>query len=163
SFTVAKGEVIGVVGPSGAGKSTLVQLLLRLREPTTGKMLTDGHDVRELSLDDWYRRFTFVPQEARLFSGTVGDNIRFFREDVDQAAIELAAKRAHLHEEIMAWPDAYDTPVGERGGQLSGGQRQRLCIARALADDPDVIVLDEPTSSLDIRSDALIRETLAEL
>jgi ABC-type multidrug transport system fused ATPase/permease subunit len=163
SFTVEKGEVIGVVGPSGAGKSTLVQLLLRLREPTTGKMLTDGHDVRELSLDDWYRRFTFVPQEARLFSGTVGDNIRFFREDVDQSAIELAAKRAHLHEEIMAWPLGYDTPVGERGGQLSGGQRQRLCIARALADDPDVIVLDEPTSSLDIRSDALIRETLAEL
>jgi ABC-type multidrug transport system fused ATPase/permease subunit len=163
SFAVTRGEVIGVVGPSGAGKSTLVQLLLRLREPTTGKMLTNGHDVRELSLDDWYRRFTFVPQEARLFSGTVGDNIRFFREDVDQAAIELAAKRAHLHEEIMAWPLGYDTPVGERGGQLSGGQRQRLCIARALADDPDVIVLDEPTSSLDIRSDSLIRETLAEL
>jgi ABC-type multidrug transport system fused ATPase/permease subunit len=163
SFEVTRGEVIGVVGPSGAGKSTLVQLLLRLRDPTSGKMLTNGHDVRELSLDDWYRRFTFVPQEARLFSGTVGDNIRFFREDVDQAAIELAAKRAHLHEEIMAWPLGYDTPVGERGGQLSGGQRQRLCIARALADDPDVIVLDEPTSSLDIRSDALIRETLAEL
>ena len=163
SFEVSRGEIIGVVGPSGAGKSTLVQLLLRLRDPTTGKMLTDGHDVRELCLDDWYRRFTFVPQEARLFSGTVGDNIRFFREDVDQSAIELAAKRAHLHEEIMAWPLGYDTPVGERGGQLSGGQRQRLCIARALADDPDVIVLDEPTSSLDIRSDALIRETLAEL
>lgn len=163
SFSVPHGEIVGIVGPSGAGKSTLVQLLLRLREPIEGAVLTDGHNVNELSLDDWYRRVTFVPQEARLFAGTVADNIRFFREDVDDTAIERAAKLAHLHEEISAWPLAYNTMVGERGGQLSGGQRQRLCIARALVDDPDVMVLDEPTSSLDIRSDALIRETVADL
>lgn len=163
SFTVPKGEIVGIVGPSGAGKSTLVQILLRLREPTDGTVRTDGHDVRELSLDDWYEHVTFVPQEARLFAGTVADNIRFFRDDLDESALERAAKRAHLHEEIASWPLGYDTPVGERGGQLSGGQRQRLCIARALVEDPDVFVLDEPTSSLDIRSDALLRETLADV
>jgi len=163
SFRVPHGEIVGIVGPSGAGKSTLVQLLLRLRNPTTGTVGTEDHDVRELSLDDWFRLVTFVPQEARLFAGTVAENIRFFREDVDDAAIERAAKLAHLHEDITSWPLAYETPVGERGGQLSGGQRQRLCIARALVDEPDVMVLDEPTSSLDIRSDALIRETLADL
>ena len=163
SFCVPHGEIIGIVGPSGAGKSTLVQLLLRLRDPTTGAVRSDGHDVRELSLDDWYRRFTFVPQEPRLFAGTVAENIRFFREDVDDTAVERAAKLAHLHEEISAWPLGYDTLVGERGGQLSGGQRQRLCIARALVDEPDVMILDEPTSSLDVKSDMLIRETLSDL
>ena len=163
SFCVPHGEIIGVVGPSGAGKSTLVQLLLRLRDPTKGAVRSDGHDVHELSLDDWYRRFTFVPQEPRLFAGTIADNIRFFREDVDAAAVERAAKLAHLHEEISVWPLAYDTMVGERGGQLSGGQRQRLCIARALVDEPDVMILDEPTSSLDVKSDMLIRETLSDL
>ena len=163
SFCVPHGEIIGIVGPSGAGKSTLVQLLLRLRDPTKGAVRSDGRDVNELSLDDWYRHFTFVPQEPRLFAGTIADNIRFFRDDVDDAAIERAAKLAHLHEEITAWPLGYDTPVGERGGQLSGGQRQRLCIARALVDEPDVMILDEPTSSLDVRSDMLIRETLADL
>ena len=104
SFYVPHGEIIGIVGPSGAGKSTLVQLLLRLRDPTKGAVRSDGHDVHELSLDDWYRRFTFVPQEPRLFAGTIADNIRFFREDVDDAAVERAAKLAHLHEEISAWP-----------------------------------------------------------
>lgn len=163
SFCVPHGEIIGVVGPSGAGKSTLVQLLLRLRDPTAGAVRSDGHDVHELSLDDWYRRFTFVPQEPRLFAGTIADNIRFFREDADDTAVERAAKLAHLHEEICAWPLAYDTLVGERGGQLSGGQRQRLCIARALVDEPDVMILDEPTSSLDVKSDLLIRETLSDL
>jgi ABC-type multidrug transport system fused ATPase/permease subunit len=163
SFRVPQGEIVGVVGPSGAGKSTLVQLVLRLREPTSGAVLANGRDVRELSLDDWYGRVTFVPQEARLFAGTVADNIRFFRHDVDDTAVERAAKLAHLHEEISSWPLGYDTPVGERGGQLSGGQRQRLCIARALAEDPDIMVLDEPTSSLDVKSESLIRETVADL
>jgi ABC-type multidrug transport system fused ATPase/permease subunit len=163
SFRVRRGEIVGIVGPSGAGKSTLVQLVLRLREPVSGAVLANGRDVRGLSLDDWYGRVTFVPQEARLFAGTVADNIRFFRDDVDETAIERAAKLAHLHEEISSWPLGYDTPVGERGGQLSGGQRQRLCIARALVEEPDIMVLDEPTSSLDVKSEALIRETVADL
>lgn len=163
SFETSHGEIVGIVGPSGSGKSTLVQLLLRLREPTTGTVFVDDREARRLSLDDWYRHITFVPQEPRLFAGTVADNIRFFRTDVDDAAIERAAKLAHLHEEIAAWPLGYATTVGERGGQLSGGQKQRLCIARALVEEPDMMVLDEPTSSLDVRSESLLRDTLSGL
>jgi ATP-binding cassette subfamily B protein len=162
SFEARRGEVIGIVGPSGAGKSTVVQLLLRLREPTSGRVLADGRDLQRLSLDGWYQRVTFVPQEPRLFSGSVGENIRFFR-DVTPEDIVRAARLAHIHDEIRSWPRGYATPVGERGGALSLGQRQRLCIARSLVGDPDVIVLDEPTSSLDPRSEALVREALSAL
>jgi ABC-type multidrug transport system fused ATPase/permease subunit len=160
SLQLQVGEIVGIIGPSGSGKSTLVQLLLRLREPTGGRVLAGGRDVRELSLDDWYDRVSFVPQDARLFAGSIADNIRFFRNDLGDDAVERSAKLANLHDEIMAMPEGYDTPVGERGGHLSGGQQQRLSIARALAEEPDVLVLDEPTSSLDVRSEALIRETL---
>jgi ATP-binding cassette subfamily B protein len=163
SFELRRGEAVGIVGPSGAGKSTLVQVLLRLRDPTTGRLLVNGTDASDQSLDDWYNLVTFVPQDARLFAGSVADNIRFFRPNVDPGAIERAAKLAHLHDDIASSPEGYDTPVGERGSQLSGGQQQRLCIARALVGDPDVIVLDEPTSSLDVRSEALMRDTIAEL
>lgn len=162
SFEAQRGEVIGIVGPSGAGKSTLVQLLLRLRQPTSGRVLADGRDLRRLALMGWYQRVSFVPQEPRLFSGSVGDNIRFFR-DVTADDIVRAAKLANIHDEIRSWPRGYATPVGERGGELSLGQRQRLCIARSLVGEPDVLVLDEPTSSLDPRSEALIREALATL
>lgn len=163
SFSVARGEIVGIVGPSGAGKSTLVQLLLRLRDPTEGRILVDGRDVRELSLSDWYRRVAFVPQHTWLFAGSVAENIAFFREDVARESIERAARRANLHDEVVAMPGGYDSFVGERGGQISGGQRQRLCIARALVEEPDILVLDEPTSALDVRSEALIRDTLSEL
>lgn len=162
-FEVQPGEVIGIVGPSGAGKSTLVQLLLRLRVPTEGRILVDGRDVAELSIADWYRKVAFVPQDAWLFAGTVGENIAFFRRGVTRAEMETAARRANLHDDVVAMPQGYDTPAGERGGQLSGGQRQRLCIARALVEQPDVLVLDEPTSALDVQSETLIRETLASL
>jgi ATP-binding cassette, subfamily B, bacterial len=162
SFEAQRGEVIGIVGPSGAGKSTLVQLLLRLRAPTSGRVLADGRDLRSLALSGWYQRVSFVPQEPRLYSGSVGENIRFFR-DVTAVDIVRAAKLANIHDEIRSWPDGYATSVGERGGELSLGQRQRLCIARSLVGYPDVIVLDEPTSSLDPRSEALVREALATL
>jgi len=163
SFRVLRGEIIGIVGPSGSGKSTLVQLMLQLREPTEGAVRADGRDVRRLSLDDWHERVSFVPQDTRLFNGTISENIRFFRDDVDDARIERAAHLAHLHEDIVSWPLGYETPVGARGDQLSGGQRQRLCIARSLAGEPDVLVLDEPTSALDARSEALVRDTFTEL
>jgi ABC-type multidrug transport system fused ATPase/permease subunit len=163
SFTVSPGEIIGIVGPSGSGKSTLVQILLRLRVPTKGMFLVDGGDATRFSLDSWYEHVTFVPQDAHLFAGTVAENIRFFRESVDDLEIERAARLAHIHDDIMSWPLGYETPVGERGSQLSGGQRQRLSIARALAEDPDVVVLDEPTSALDVRSEALMRDTMGDL
>jgi ABC-type multidrug transport system fused ATPase/permease subunit len=164
SFATRPGEIVGIIGPSGSGKSTLAQLLLRLRHPGDGEIRVDGAPADDLSLDDWYRLVTFVPQEARLIPGSISDNIRFFRGDVTDADIERAAKLAHLHDDVTSWPLGYETPAGERSGaELSGGQRQRLCIARSLVGEPDVIVLDEPTSALDAKSDSLLRETMAGL
>src|SRR5262249_15544452 len=111
SFSVAPGELIGIVGPSGAGKSTLMQLILRLRPPTSGRVLADGRNADEFAYADWYQHVTFVPQESSLFAGTIAENILFFRDGYDQADVMQAAKRAHLHDEIMARPQGYDTPV----------------------------------------------------
>jgi ABC-type multidrug transport system fused ATPase/permease subunit len=158
--TVNAGEMIGVVGPSGSGKSTLVQLLLGLREPVSGRVLADGRDIRSLRHADWARKVTFVPQSPALISGTIAENIRFYREGLADDVVERAAKMAGLHDEIVAFPDGYGHQVGDKGGNLSGGQQQRLCIARALVGDPEVLILDEPTSALDARSEALIRDTL---
>ena len=162
NFSAHRGQVIGIIGPSGSGKSTLVQLLLRLRDPTSGSIRADDRDVQTLALDQWYQQVAFVPQEARLFAGSIADNIRFFREaEIDR--VQRAGKLAHIHDEILALPHGYDTEVGQRGGQVSGGQRQRICIARSLIADPDILVLDEPTSALDVLSESLIRESVAEL
>ena len=127
SFTVESGEAVGIVGPSGSGKSTLVQLLLRLRHPTEGRLLVDGIDADEVTIDSWYRRIAFVPQEPRLFRGSIADNIRFFRDGLDQEAIERAAKLAYLHDDVATWPEGYDTQVGERGGAVSGGSASASC------------------------------------
>jgi ATP-binding cassette, subfamily B, bacterial len=162
TFEVAPGEIIGIVGPSGSGKSTLIQLLLRLRAPTAGTIRVDDRALQQIDVDEWYRHVSLVPQDAHLFAGSVADNVRFFR-DIDDPSVQRAAKLAHLDDEIRAWPAGYATQVGERGGQLSGGQKQRLCIARALAEEPSLIVFDEPTSSLDVRSEALVRETIGDL
>ena len=137
--------------------------MLRLRQPTSGAVLADGVDARDISLDAWSRQFSFVPQDPALFSGSVAENIRFFRADVDDTAIEQASRLAHLHDDVVSWPNGYETQVGGRGHQLSGGQRQRLCIARALVGRPSIVVLDEPTSALDVKSESLVRETLAAL
>jgi ABC-type multidrug transport system fused ATPase/permease subunit len=163
SATIDPHEVIGVIGPSGSGKSTLVQLLLGLREPTSGLVRSEGRDIRVLSRKEWARKVTFVPQDAHLIAGTISDNIRFFRDGVSQDEIEQAARLANLHGDVSAFPDGYDRQVGERGSHLSGGQQQRLIIARALVEHPDVLILDEPTSSLDVRSEHLIRQTLDQL
>jgi ATP-binding cassette, subfamily B, bacterial len=163
SFTIMPREVIGIVGPSGAGKSTLVQLLLGLRQPDAGRILAGGRDIATLHRGEWARKVTFVPQSAHLVSGSIADNIRFLRDGVSQEDVERAARLAHLHEDVAAFPEGYDRPVGKHGGHLSGGQQQRLCIARALVEHPDVLILDEPTSALDVRSEHLIRNTLLSL
>ena len=116
-----------------------------------------------LSRAEWARKVTFVPQQAHLVAGTVADNIRFFRDDVSDEQVAEAARLANLHDEVLAMVDGYDRQVGEQGSHLSGGQQQRLIIARALVEDPDVLILDEPTSSLDVRSESLIRKTLDQL
>jgi ATP-binding cassette subfamily B protein len=162
SFEVAGGEAIGIVGPSGAGKSTLVQILLRLRAPDSGRYLINGHPAEQFAREDWHRRVAYVPQEPRLLYASVADNIRFLR-DLDDAAVQRAARLAGIHDDVMRWPDGYDTVVGPRADAVSGGQQQRICLARALAAQPQVLVLDEPTSALDPRSELLIQESLTAL
>jgi ATP-binding cassette subfamily B protein len=162
TFEVTGGEVIGIVGPSGAGKSSLVQLLLQLRVPDQGRYLVNGVPVDQFSRDDWHRQVSYVPQEPRLLHASVADNIRFFRE-IEDEAVERAALLARIHDDIVSWPQGYDTLIGPRADAVSGGQQQRICLARALAARPEVLVLDEPTSALDPHSEALIGESLTAL
>ncbi|MGN0065002.1 MAG: ABC transporter ATP-binding protein [Nocardioides sp.] len=163
TFAVNRGEAIGIVGPSGAGKSSIVQLLLRLREPTSGVVAVNGRDVRDMTRDSWRQGVAYVPQTSQLVWGTVRDNIRFNREWITDEQVEQAARRAHIHDDVMGWARGYDTEIGQRAGAISGGQRQRICLARALADRPQVLVLDEPTSALDVRSEEAVSESLHEL
>jgi ABC-type multidrug transport system fused ATPase/permease subunit len=162
SFIVDAGEAIGIAGPSGAGKSTLVQLLLRLREPGQGAYLVNGEPAHLFLFEDWHDRVAYVPQEPRLVYASVAENIRFFR-DLDDAAVESAARAAHIHDHIVGLPDGYRTVIGQRADAVSGGQRQRICLARALAANPDVLVLDEPTSALDPASEAAVQASLGAL
>jgi ABC-type multidrug transport system fused ATPase/permease subunit len=162
-FEVARGEAIGIIGPSGSGKSTLIQLLLRLRQPDAGRYLLDGVDANDVDDDSWFDQVAFVPQDARLIDDTIAANIAFHRPHVSRDEILEAARRAHIHDEILAMPNGYDALIGSRGGALSGGQRQRICIARALVRRPAILVLDEPTSALDVRSESLVHETFTRL
>ena len=157
------GEVIALVGPSGAGKSTLVTLLPRFYDPTIGRILVDGIDLRDLSLRDLRSHIGIVPQETQLFSGTVADNIRYGNPQATDDEVIAAARAANAHDFISEFPNDYDTLVGERGIKLSGGQRQRVAIARALLKDPRILILDEATSSLDSESEALVQAALEHL
>jgi len=162
TFEVQDGEAIGVVGPSGAGKSTLVQLLLQLRVPDSGSYLVNGMNASEFLFEDWARCVAYVPQQPKLLHASVAENIRYFRE-LDDEEVQRAAKLARIHDEILSWPAGYDTIVGPRADAVSGGQQQRICLARALAARPQVLVLDEPTSALDPNSENLIQESLTGL
>lgn len=163
SLDIKPGEAVGIIGSSGGGKSTLCALLLGLRAPDSGSITTGGVAVADISAGDWARIAAYVPQDCKLIAASIADNIRFFRHGHGDLDVEAAARAAHLHDEIMALPEAYRTPVGPGAQDLSGGQRQRLAIARALLDRPQLLVLDEPSSALDQQSEALIGETLAAL
>lgn len=159
SFEIHAGEAIGVVGPSGAGKSTLAQLLLQLRIPTSGRYLVNGQSSAMFSPDDWHRHVAYVPQSPHLVHASVAENIAYFR-DIPQHEVERAARLARIENDILSWQDGYDTLIGPRADAVSGGQAQRICLARALAGRPQVLVLDEPTSALDPTSERLIQESL---
>jgi ABC-type multidrug transport system fused ATPase/permease subunit len=163
SFSIRRGEIIGIIGPSGAGKSTLVQLLLGLWEPTSGSIFVNGVPLTDVDRSSWTRLVSFVPQDAHLSTGTVAENIRFFRDDIEVADIRGALEKANLSSDVDNLADGLETHLGERGLQLSGGQRQRMSIARALVANPQLLILDEPTSSLDVTSESMIRQTIARL
>jgi ABC-type multidrug transport system fused ATPase/permease subunit len=149
SFSIAPGETLAIVGPSGSGKSTIADLLLRLLDADEGRVLVDGHDVRELALEDLRRHIVLVDQEPFVFHATIAENIRYARPDANAAEVRAAAEAAGIDAFIARLPDGYQTVVGERGAALSAGERQRIAIARALLVNPSVLVLDEPSAALD--------------
>jgi ABC-type multidrug transport system fused ATPase/permease subunit len=163
SFHVAPGEVVALVGHSGAGKSTIASLVPRLYDPTEGRVLVDGEDLRSYTLDSVRGQVSMVLQETLLFSGTVADNIAYGRSDASREDVVAAAKSANADEFIDAMPDGYDTVLNERASNLSGGQRQRLAIARAFIRDTPILILDEPTTGLDAESTGLVLNALRTL
>lgn len=163
SFHAPAGTTTALVGSSGSGKSTLISLIMAFNHPTSGRVLVDGRDVADLRLRDYRSHLGVVLQENFLFDGTVAENIAFSRPGASMDEIRDAARLAHCHEFISEFEEGYDTIVGERGVRLSGGQRQRVAIARAILADPQILILDEATSSLDSESEALIRDGLRSL
>jgi ABC-type multidrug transport system fused ATPase/permease subunit len=160
---VPPGQTIALVGETGAGKSTFAKLVARFYDPTEGRVLVDGHDLRGVTMQSLRSQMGIVPQEAFLFSGTIGDNIEFGRPGASPADIEAAARAVHAHDFITALENGYDTEIGERGIQLSAGQRQLVAFARALIADPRILVLDEATSNVDIHTEGLIEAGLRRL
>ena len=163
NVTVPGGSVVALVGRSGAGKTTVTDLVARFHDPTQGRLLLNGADIREFRLKSYRGLLAIVQQEVFLFDGSVRENIAYGRHDATDAEIEDAARRANAHEFIVKLPQQYDTFIGERGVKLSGGQRQRLAIARAILAAPQILILDEATSNLDTESEQLIQASMASL
>ncbi|PZO39976.1 MAG: protein tyrosine phosphatase, partial [Shackletoniella antarctica] len=163
NLSVQPGQQVAVVGPSGSGKSTLMSLLLRLYDPTAGRILIDGCDLRDYTLDSLRPQISVVLQESLLFAATIRENIAYGVAGVSPGEIEAAARLANAHDFITALPQGYDTPVGERGATLSGGQRQRIAIARAAIRQTPILILDEPTTGLDNANEQAVVAALRRL
>jgi ATP-binding cassette subfamily B protein len=163
NFTVEPKTRVAPVGESGQGKTTLTNLLMRLYTPTSGSILIDGQDITEVTRSSVRQHIGVVFQDAELFSGTIRENISYGRPDASEEDVVAAARTANAHDFISQFPEGYDTEIGERGIKLSGGQRQRVAIARAVLKDPEILILDEATNSLDSRSEALVQEALDRL
>ncbi len=163
NLSVKAGEVVALVGKSGSGKSTLVNLIARFYDIVSGKIRINDLDSQSIPLSEFRNYIGVVPQESFLFSGSIAENIAFGKESVTQAEIEKAAKMANAYEFIMELPEKFETEVGERGTRLSGGQKQRIAIARALIQNPQIMILDEATSALDTESEKLVQEALDQL
>ena len=163
NFDIQPGQTVALVGPSGAGKSTIIKLLHRFFDPSQGIVQLDGHDIRDLDRESFLSKIALVPQETLLFGGTVKENILYGKLGATDEELVDAAKKANAHDFIMDLESGYETTVGEKGTKLSGGERQRIAIARAILKNPKILVLDEATSSLDNRSEALIQEAVEKL
>lgn len=160
SFQIRPGQTVGIAGRSGTGKTTLIELLLGVREPTNGTIRANGTDLHNIDRTSWSSLVAFVCQDPLVISGSIADNVRFFREEISDREILDALLLAGLDIEVASMPNGIDALVGERGSGLSGGQRQRLSIARALVGSPRLLVLDEPTAALDSRSEQTVVKTL---
>ncbi|MDQ3699944.1 MAG: ABC transporter ATP-binding protein/permease, partial [Chloroflexota bacterium] len=163
SLTAQPGQVIALVGGTGSGKSALTGLLPRFYDATTGRVLVDGQDVRDVTQASLRRHIAIVPQDSFLFSRSVRENIQFGKPDSAVSLVEFAAERAQAHRFIQRLPEGYDTAVGDRGVTLSGGQRQRTALARAILVEPTILILDDATSSVDMETEALIEQALQEI
>ena len=163
SFEAKPGELVAIVGPTGAGKTTVMNLLHRFYDPTEGHITIDGQDLRQVTMDSWYRQIALVPQETILFGGTILDNIRYGDSTATEGKVVAASRAAQAHDVIMGLPDQYQTIVGDKGINVSGGQRQRIAIARAIVKNPRILLLDEATSALDSESERLVQEALEQL
>jgi len=162
-LTALPGQTVALLGATGSGKSTIINLIPRFYDASEGRMLVDGHDVRDVTLESLRSHIGIVLQDTTLFSGTIRDNIAFGRPDASMADVVAAAQAAAAHEFIMSFTEGYDTPVGERGTTLSGGQKQRVAIARALLMDPRILILDDSTSSVDAVTEYEIQQALTKL
>ncbi len=163
SFTAEPGQTVALLGATGSGKTTIINLIPRFYDPSEGRVLIDGHDLRDVTLESLRATIGIVLQETTLFTGAIRDNIAFGRPDATQEEIETAARAAAAHEFILSFPQGYDTPVGERGATLSGGQKQRIAIARALLLDPHILILDDSTSAVDLETEYHIQQALDRL
>ncbi|HBA62807.1 MAG TPA: thiamine ABC transporter permease [Lachnospiraceae bacterium] len=163
NLTVKAGEYVALVGPSGVGKTTICSLIPRFYEVTAGRVLLDGRDIRDIKLNDLRNNIGIVQQDVYLFAGTIMENIRYGKPGATDEEVIRAAKSANAHEFIMAFPDGYDTDIGQRGVKLSGGQKQRLSIARVFLKNPPVLIFDEATSALDNESEKIVQQSLEQL
>lgn len=163
SFSTRQGEIVAIVGPTGAGKTTLMSLIPRFYDAISGRILLDGQDIRDITLQSLRDQVSIVLQEPLLFSGSIAENIRYGRLEASLEEIMEAARGANAHDFIMALPKQYDTEIGERGAQLSGGERQRIAVARAFLKNAPILILDEPTSSIDSKTEAVILDALDRL
>jgi ATP-binding cassette subfamily C protein len=160
NFTLSRGEKTGIIGESGAGKSTIIRLLLRFWEPTGGEIRINGIPLKKISLKSLRSRIAMLEQEVFIFNDTIAANIALGKAGAQEEEILLSARRAHIHDFISSLPEGYRTPMGELNGRLSGGERQRIGIARAMLSNPDMLVMDEPTSNLDVLNEKRLLKTL---
>ena len=163
SMDVQAQEVLVIIGPSGSGKTTLANLLMRFYDPQEGRILLDGHDLKNLTLHSLRSQIGVVSQEVVLFNDTIRYNISYGSKDAPESELVAAAKAANAHQFIMKMPQGYDTPVGERGVKLSGGERQRVAIARALVVKPKLVIADEPTANLDSENSRMVVELMRKM